>query len=111
MKHKKWVRTMLAELTQISGQNSDVIAQHQRAASEFVQRIQSAANDIRRAMTPEWLVLTSGTKVDVHDISSVELDESPHPSVWRVRMKNGADFTIPVDEVSEYATKHPAFSI
>jgi hypothetical protein len=107
MKHKKWVRTMLAELTQISGQNSDVIAQHQRAASEFVQRIQGAANDIRRAMTPDWLVITEGTKVNTHEISSVERGTD---KMWRVRMKNGVEFTIPEDQLATSAAGHPTFS-
>lgn len=111
MKSKKWIRMMFSELTQIAGQNSDMIGKHQRAASEFVLRVQGAANDIRRAMTPEWLIITKGTKVDVHDISSVELNETTDDPFWRVRMKNGVEFIVPVTQVSEYATGHPAFSV
>ncbi len=121
MKHKrkKWLRILLEELTQISGQNSDMskqnssmILKERLAAKEFVEGIQSAAHDIRRAMTPDWLIITEGTKVDVHDISSVELQElDPKNAMWCVRMKNGTEFAIPVNEVSEYATKHPAFSV
>lgn len=121
MKHKrkKWLRRLLEELTQINGQNSDMSGQNSGmilkqhlAAKEFVEGMQSAAHDLRRAMTPDWLIITEGTKVDVHDISSVELQElDPKNAMWCVRMKNGTEFAIPVNEVSEYATKHPAFSV
>ncbi len=114
MKHKrkKWLRILLEELAQIAGQNSDMIGKQHRALAETQERIQGAANDIRRAMTPDWLIITEGTKVDVHDISSIELQElDPKNVTWRVQMKNGTEFVIPVDEVSEYATKHPAFSV
>lgn len=113
LKRKKWLRILLEELTQIAGQNSDMIGKHQRAVSEFSQRIQGAANDIRRAMTPDWLMITKGTKVDVHDISSVEcgqIGDDKHDS-WRIHMKNGVDFAVPVDALSEYAKSHPAFSL
>ncbi len=121
MKHKrkKWLRILLEELTQIAGQNSDMIGQNSdlilkqhHSVKELVERIQSAAHDMRRAMTPDWLIITEGTKVDVHNISSVSLDElDPKNVTWTVRMKNGTEFVIPVSEVSEYATKHPAFSV
>jgi len=114
MKHKrkKWLRILLEELAQVAGQNSDMIGKQHNAASEFARALQGVANDIRRAMTPDWLIITEGTKVDVHDISSVEFqDLDPKNAIWCVRMKNGTEFCIPVNEVSEYATKHPAFSI
>ena len=109
MKHKrkKWLRILFEELTQIAGQNSDMIGKYQQASSELL----FALGTLRPALTPDWLILTKNTKVNVHDISSVVLDESPHPSIWRIHMKNGVEFVIPVDDMSEYATKHPAFSL
>lgn len=112
LKRKKWLRILLEELAQIAGQNSDMIGKHQRAASEFAERIQGAANDIRRAITPEWLIITKGTKIDVHDISSVELQEPDSDHItWRIQMKNGVTFVIPVDKITLHAKKHPAFSV
>ncbi len=113
MKHKrkKWLRILLEELAQIAGQNSDMIGKHQQAASELVDRLQSAAHDCRRMMAPDWLIIAKNTKVNLNDISSVALDETNDPTVWRIHMKNGVEFVIPVDNMSKAATKHPLFSL
>ena len=85
-----------------------MISKQRRAELEFVQRMQGVANDIRRAMTPDWLIITEGTKVDVHDISSVERGTD---HIWRVRMKNGVEFAIPDDQLASTAAGHPTFSL
>lgn len=107
MKRKKWLRQMLGELIQIAGQNADTMRKQHEMFKTMISLVNQA---VVTATKPDWLVITEDTKINIHEISSIEHEQKGDEGSWRIRMHNDVEFTVPEKQLLADAARSNVFS-